>query len=340
MALALLVAGASLALPRGESKAEAAGPDGWSGRNMNVVQQFCMPNGMVQVFVSWQPSGMGYQYWDVDPYDNNFGSGFMNHGPFQPNDGYGQWDGLQPGMTYRTRVNTWYGNDWHQSQPIAFTTIVCPGGNPGTIYNQGGYSAPSNVTVVLITVNVLRFQWAPGNGNDWYCLDTALNNYDLTNYTGSWQYNGCGNTANYFDMANFPCGQVIYFRVYGHSPYGNFDGHSPVQLVQAPACNYSYGNFSPPANVQIVYLGGPRLRFQWDRGNDNDSYCIDVARNHDDLDNYRGSFRNYGCGNHDNHWDVNDMPCGQDFYYRVYSKGHDNHDGYSPEGHMQGPDCR
>ena len=62
------------------------------------------------------------------------------------------------------------------------------------------------------------------------------------------------------------------------------------------------------------------VEFDWDRGADNLSFCIDIASSPNDLVSFSGSYRNVVCGIDDSEVDLG-VGCGGVIYWRVYAIG-------------------
>ncbi len=312
----LAVAMVALLALGGVSTAQAA-PAG-AATNLTAGNQLCSSAGVVQVTIYWTPSGQGDQWLDVSLLSNF--AGFGNQGPYASNVNGTTWN-LSGSTTYYARVTTFTPQGPRTSDTLQFQTINC-----------GAFSPPSNVNAAVHD-DFVRISWTPGNGNLWFCVDTAFSQSDLTNITGSWHNWGCGTTGNTLDLDNLACGKTHYFRVWAAGSATPFDGYSEVGSFTSQDCN-----FSPPTNPSASVASNGNVHFDWDGGTNNDFYCIDLALSQDDLTNTSGTWSNAACGTTTSSATVPGLVCGERYYFRIWATGGGT-SGYSPVATVNVPSC-
>ena len=279
-----------------------------AAQNQLVSQQSCGANGMVNVQLTWTPSGWGNQYADVTT-SPTF-AGWTNAGPIDGRLGSVAWTNLRPNTLYYSRVSTWGGIEFIKSDTYAFNTIACSSSPAAT----GSFSSlPSDLQDTTLSATSVRLSWLAGLNNNWYCVDIARTEAELLGMYGSWSNHGCGSSATVLDVGGLACGTKYYWRVYASGPGGS--GHSKSESVETSDCV-----FSPPSNPRAELDKSGVVEFDWDRGSDNLSFCIDIAASPNDLLTFSGSFRNVICGLEDSEIDLG-IGCGAVVYWRVYAVG-------------------
>ncbi len=302
----------------GPTRSSVEAAPGGAATGQVVGQQTCLSNGFVQVTFYWNPSGLGQQWMDVS--GSPVFNGYANFGPLASNTNAFNWAGLLPNTTYYSRISTWAGF-WLTSDTIAFTTGPC----------GGSFTPPSNPTTSILGPGSVLFQWNAGTGNQFYCVDTAYNLSDLTSFSGSWHNWGCGSTATALQVNTIDCGTSHVWRVYAWGPGGS--GYSPYATFQTSGCQ-----FTPPSNLRNYSVAPTSAGFRWDRGVNNNWYCVDIAKTQSDLTSLSGTWMNFGCGTTGTQASTNGLDCGTNYYWRVWAAGPGT-SGYSSVDTMKTGDC-
>jgi hypothetical protein len=278
----------------------AAAPVG-AATGQFVASQSCQGNGLVSVRFIWGPSGWGPQWVDVSlsPTFN----GWANAGPIGAGQNFIDFGNLLPNTTYFSRIAT-YAGIFLISDPIAFVTGNC----------AGSFSPPHNLRDDNLNNGAVRFRWDPGVNNFWYCLDVAESVQDLVNLVNSWRNFACGTTSTTVDVSGLPCGKEIFWRVWAVGP--GTTGYSGIESHNVPTCA-----FSPPTNLQSQVLSGTSVRFSWDRGVNNDWFCVDTGPTEFDLLNFTPAYRAHGCGTTGTTITATGLACGTKYFWRVFSQG-------------------
>ncbi|HEX5370854.1 MAG TPA: fibronectin type III domain-containing protein [Dehalococcoidia bacterium] len=173
---------------------------------------------------------------------------------------YGCWQtgttlqvtGLTCGTTYYWNVYTWNTTTNAQSAISSFTTAPCaPAITPPTnlyAYSVGAHSAVLN--------------WAPGNSNIWYCVQTAQNVHDILYGGPTWSNHGCWTTAPSIQLTGLACGTTYYWNVYAwnyttntSSNYSTFttDACGPT-TQQAPIDHLSVTTVGSNPTEYVVHI--------------------------------------------------------------------------------------
>jgi hypothetical protein len=189
--VALLVVGLAVAVAgfvalSGDRTASAA-PVG-AAQSLGVYNQTCTSGGNVQVTFTWAPSGRGSQWFDITTVPDF--SAFGNQGPLASNAYYTVWT-LEPNVHYYARVNTLANVGFLTSDVLQFTTQNC-----------GVAFTPPHDLDATVFDDFVRLDWEAGNGNLFYCVDTAFTQDDLLDIDGSWFNWGCGTTSTVLDLDN------------------------------------------------------------------------------------------------------------------------------------------
>jgi hypothetical protein len=113
-------------------------------------------------------------------------------------------------------------------------------------------SPPTNLQATRLNDGGILFDWTPGQGNIWYCLDTAKDPTDLLNGTGSWRNHGCWSTDSQWTVYGLDCSEQYYWAVYSW----NYDANvkSAVATVQSQACK-SETQLAPIVSVDVEKVG-------------------------------------------------------------------------------------
>jgi hypothetical protein len=209
--------------------------------------------------------------------------------------------GLQCGSQHFWRVWAQGSTTSGHSAVATFTTESC------------NFSPPFNPRTSTIASYARRFEWDRGGDNHWFCVDLAFSEADLLNFRGTWSNWGCGTTGTFLDLYALECGSQHFWRVWAQGTVTS--GHSSVATFTTEACA-----FSPPTNLRTETVTGTTVRFRWDRGSDNQWFCLDTALSQEDLQRFQGTWRNHGCGNTTTSLEVL-LECGTTYYWRVYAQG-------------------
>ncbi len=79
------------------------------------------------------------------------------------------------------------------------------------------------------------------------------------------------------------------------------------------------GGATAPIHLQGAAFSTTQARFQWVPGIANHYFCLDYAKNLNDLFNLVGSWRNSGCGTTSNSVIVSNLSCGTKYFARVWT---------------------
>ena len=282
-----------------------------------MFNQRCISQGRVEVTFVWTPSRQGSQWFDVSRVPNF--SGWANQGPFAANANFAVWT-LESNTTYFARVSTFTAQGLRISDTLQLRTAVCP----------GAFSAPGDVDADVFD-DFVRVSWDRGNGNFFYCVDTAFSQPDLVNFRGSWRNWGCGTTGTSLDLRNLACERVHFYRVWAAG--NGVSGYSEIDTFVSQECD-----FSPPTNPRTSVLSDNTIRFRWDRGSDNHFFCIDLALSQGDLTSFSGTWSNAGCGTTGTVADVSGLQCGTQYFYRIWAAGTST-SGYTSIATVMTPAC-
>ena len=99
----------------------------------------------------------------------------------------------------------------------------------------------------------------------------------------------------------------------------NFLRSSTLSFMTPGCAPTSTGNATPPSNLQGAAFSTTQARFQWIPGTNNRYFCLDYARNVQDLLSVSGTWRNSGCGTTGNSVVVNGLACGTTYFARVWT---------------------
>jgi hypothetical protein len=149
--------------------------------------------------------------------------------------------GLACDTVYYWLVYAWNTTSNVKSDPEVFETDSCA----STI------SPPTNLDADLIDGSVL-FDWSPGMGNIWYCVDTAPTQSALLNLGTGWRNHGCWNTSSQLLVTGLDCGKTYYWLVYAWNHIANTK--SAVATVETPPCG-AHLELAPIEDVDVVKVG-------------------------------------------------------------------------------------
>ena len=295
--LLVLAAGAIVSLPLvGTASAAPAG----AATALKVTAESCT-NNLATYRLAWTASGKGTQRVDLSATNNGFASNYSS-GNLDTNASLVLLTSLKPGTTYYTRIVTSTPSGAVASDTVSFAASCQP---------APAFSAPTGLHSSQVGKGTIRFQWTPGVGNQYYCLDTATSFDDLIGLKGSWRNHGCGTTTPSLDVSDLPCGAVVYWRVFA---WGTSSGHSQVAAVSSPACV-----IGAPTDLTATPTGTAGVALSWTPGTNNTWFCVDVATSTQDLAGLNGSWRNYGCWMTGHTITLNNLDCGQTYYWNVYA---------------------
>jgi hypothetical protein len=229
------------------------------------------------------------------------------------------WFNLLPNTTYYSRVATWIGV-WVHSDPIAFHTPAC----------SGFFSAPTSLTSTDLSATSVRVRWDEGTNNSFFCVDTAHTLDDLFGFSGTWQNHNCGTTAEVADLHGLDCNSSYFWRVWAAGPTTGHSGHATFDLG---ACT-----FTVPNDLTAEALSSTSITFSWDPGLDNDEYCVDTARNLEDLLAFEDTWDNHGCWAASPPIIATDLRCDTNYFWRVFARG-DTGEGHSAVSQKRTDDC-
>jgi hypothetical protein len=293
---------------------EAAPAGAASG--LRISQQSCAANGTVSAVLSWSPSGRGQQ--TVNLARNSNFSPTSTGGPFSAGADSVRLTQLVKGTTYFVRVLTHVGGGVIVSDTLSFQASC----------SAGAFSPPSGLQVSASQTSAV-FTWTAGAQNQFFCLDTARSTHELFTQSGSFSNHGtCGMTATAVGVSGLQCGSTYFARVWGWKVAGGFQGgYTQVVQFNTQACPQI---FTPPTSLTVSNITATSARLAWTPGAGNDFFCVDVAKNVNDLIGQFGSFRNYACGTTATSLTVNDLTCGTRYFSRVWAWRPFVAGGYSP----------
>jgi hypothetical protein len=293
----VLAVGSLVAFPAVDSA--SAAPAG-AATGLKATALSCTGN-LAKYRLSWTPSGKGAQRVDLSATNNGFANNFSSAN-LGVQASTVDMTSLKPGTTYYVRIVTLTSGGALASDTLSFKAAC---------QTSPAFSVPSQLKSTQIGKGTIRFQWTAGQGNQYFCLDTASNLTDLVNFTGSWRNHGCGTTTPSVDVSNLSCGTVVYWRVFA---WGTASGHSEVSVASTPSCF-----IGQPSNLNAQPSGTSGVLLSWTPGADNVWFCVDVAKSPTDLANLTGSWRNYGCWMTGNSIQLANLDCGATYYWNVYA---------------------
>lgn len=279
------------------SKSAQAAPAG-AAQNLQVYDQNCLSNGMVQVVFVWNPSSQGSQWFDITRLANF--SAYGNQGPLPAQAYYTDWN-LESNTTFYVRITTFTAQGPRVSDTLQFKTQTC----------AGAFTPPSNLDADVFD-DYVNIDWDAGNGNLYYCVDTAFLQAHLLNLNGSWRNWGCGTTATTLNLEDLACGTLHYYRVWAAG--NEKTGYSGVDSFVSPDCA-----FSPPSDPDATLLANGNVRVTWDAGQNNFFVCIDLALSQEDLEDLEDTWTNAGCGSKGTTVDLTGLACGTTYHYRIWA---------------------
>ena len=315
LALALAIAIVGFIGVAGTQSAKAA-PAG-AAQNVQVYDQDCRADGRVQVVFVWNSSGQGTQWFDITRIPNF--SAFGNQGPLPAQAYYTDWT-LESNATFFVRITTFTAAGPRVSDVLTFTTQSC----------AGAFTPPHNIDADVFS-DYVRVSWDRGNGNLFFCVDTAFSQADLVGVKGSWHNWGCGTTAESLNLTDLACDRQHYFRVWAAG--NGTSGYSDVGSFVSQDCN-----FTPPSNPDASVRTDGSVRITWTNGNDNLFSCIDLALNQQDLLETEDTWFNAACGTTGNAVVLENLTCGTTYYYRIWATS-PSQSGYSPIDSFQTLPC-
>jgi len=78
-------------------------------------------------------------------------------------------------------------------------------------------------------------------------------------------------------------------------------------------------SITPPTNLQAAANSQTSIRFQWNAGQNNYSFCLNTATSLTDLQFGGPSWRNHGCGSNSTAIQLNGVACGTTYYWNVWA---------------------
>jgi hypothetical protein len=155
-----------------------------------------------------------------------------------------------------------------------------------------------------------RFAWAPSGWGHQF-VDVSLSS----------TFNGWDHSAQLsegqraLDWFNLQPSATYYSRI------GTWIGvwvHSDTISFRTIACA---GGFSPARNLRTSELSSTTVRVEWDRGNDNQWFCIDTAHSVADLYAFQGSWQNHHCRTTSSSAVLRGLACNSSYYWRIWAVG-------------------
>jgi hypothetical protein len=74
-------------------------------------------------------------------------------------------------------------------------------------------TAPTDMRVLFVTAHAARLDWEPGDHNNWFCVETALDQAELLVQGESWESLGCGTSESELTLDGLECETYYYWRV-------------------------------------------------------------------------------------------------------------------------------
>ncbi len=294
----VLAAGLIVSFPAAHSA--SAAPAG-AAAGLKVTAESCS-NGLASYRLTWTPSGKGAQRIDLSATDNGFANNFSS-GNLDVNASLVFLTSLKQDTTYYVRIVTGSTGGNVASDTLSFKAacVVAP-----------PFTVPTQLHSSQVGKGTTRFQWTAGQGNQHFCVDTAYKVSDLVNLTGSWRNHGCGTSSTSLDVSDLRCDAIVYWRVFA---WGSGSGHSQVAVANTPSCV-----IGAPTNLSVKQADTKgSVVLSWAPGANNRWFCVDVADSTSDLANHNGSWRNYGCWMTGSSIQINNLDCGDTFYWNVYA---------------------
>ena len=178
-------------------------------------------------------------------------------------------------------------------------------------------AAPSGAATDLKTVNEgcsnslakARLSWtASGKGEQRVDLST-LNNGFASGYSSG----NVSRTGNAMELVSLQPGTKYYVRVVTSTASGALISDT---LQFTASCDVAA--FTAPTNLQAAAASNGTVRFSWTKGQNNQWFCVDTARNLADLNSRTGTWRNY-CRTDSTSMTVTSLRCGATYVWTVYA---------------------
>ena len=211
-------------------------------------------NGTVQF--SWTPGDNNTWYCLDTAYSlsdlYNLSNSWRNHGCWTTSSQL-TVNGLDCGQVYYWLVYAWNPTSNIKSDAAVVQTSSC----------QSTISAPTGLNATQQGNDTALFDWSPGTGNIWYCVDTALSRSDLLNLANSWRNHGCWTTDSQLQVSDLKCDTTYYWLVYAWNYNANVK--SNVATFHTEDCQQqSHLEKAPIVDVNVVQ-------------NDNGNYQADIT---------------------------------------------------------------
>ena len=310
----LLAAAVALLATFGTFAANAtkAAPAG-AATGLSIFDQSCDADGTVRATLNWLPSGRGQQWVDLAAVDDNFTSRYSRGGPFAESLNRVTLTQMGNGTTYYARIITQDGAD---STYLISDTLTFTAGCPGPSDSGGeGISPPTRLVGTALSGSSLRFEWEPGAGNAWFCLNVATSAEDLENGGPSWRNYGCWLTGSSLVVEGLTCSTVYYWNVY---TWNNTASTTSARDTSRTA-DCSQGGFSAPSDLHEVAIRPTSVLLTWEPGLNNWWYCVYMATNISDLVNGGATQANYGCWSTNPGLVVSRLLCNTVYYWNVHA---------------------
>jgi hypothetical protein len=165
------------------------------------------------------------------------------------------------------------------------------------------------------TVTV-RLGWSPSGLGSQY-VDLALN-ANFSNFSTGGPY---ASSTDAVDLVQLKQGTTYYARV--RTAVGGGFLTSDIVSITASCTGGGGGGgaITKPTGLNAVNQPGGSVRFDWNPGQNNIWYCLDVAPSLNALlsVNPARGWRNYGCWTTQSALTVDGLPCGATLYWLVYT---------------------
>jgi hypothetical protein len=179
---------------------------------------------------------------------------------------------------------------------------------------EAAISAPSGLNASAPSPGVIRFDWNAGNENIWYCVNYAYSFADLATGGPTWRNAGCWTTNTVLDVGGIACGTTVYWNVYAWNTTTSATSQSAA--FQSPGCS---SLISPPTDLSTSKPSPGTIRFDWDPGQNNIWYCLNVASSFADLATGGPSWFNAGCWTTSSQITLSNLPCDRTLYWNVFT---------------------
>lgn len=212
--------------------------------------------------------------------------------------------GLGCGVTYFWNVYAWNPSTNATSASVSFQTPSCP----------SAITPPTGLNATNPAAGVVRFDWDAGQGNVWFCVNTAESFADLATGGPTWRNDGCWSTSSQLDVSTLPCGRSIFWNVYAWNEVSN--ATSDAAAAQTSSCS---SVFSPPDDLEASNITANSAHLTWNAGAGNIWFCVNSAESEADLASGGPTWRNNGCWSTRDSLDLTGLGACKTYYWNVFA---------------------